>query len=681
MIRGSVFIWAGLGLAVKGGANASFNWCVVMSDNRPLDGIGIKKEISPEHVSWWERNVQCASSWARRHGYGFAYMRPVGSMIPGKQGSDMVAGCPHRVKGILSPWFCKIPAVGYVLLEGIANRRCDNVVFLDTDVQIVNADISLAAYFARARRMSDEALVDDDWQVLFTSDAPHNMQGICSGIFWVRNSPVGCGIMRNWWDARFPDRKFSPGLHDQPPMVRAHNLRAYGAQMRLMPTSRAWRYEDIPKLAPFRHLNSAPDDPLFHHRCMHPSSNCRAIEFDKLPFCAGEKPYDPAHFEFIELVNTSTLFDQFGPGLCEAKSRSGVGSLHMTPMPYVQPKVPSRTNLDGTPSDLPRPCWTPLNHRGKRSVEEWTCFANNETYNFRPATRRLFDLSLYNHEGDMLKVRARELKNIVDIQGIVMSSFDFQGHSHSVNTSLPHELGIRVLTVPFANASAACGKHQVSWCYESYTRNAINAAFLELGGTGNDLVVFGDVDEIPAASALRHILRNPSLFEQYDVIKLNGRMYSYSFRCLRINLQNKQPYQWTKGPIVTTGKILARYGSQTLRTQDMCFQVGLTGTYRNCKLPGNFVHDRILSIQNASFHLSNFFPDEASFRRKQRENSPSPDAYAKEPSSYEVLRSNCLRSPRKPGVEFAKVDPYTTPKPDAVSNAIAAGSSEFSNYL
>ena len=41
------------------------------------------------------------------------------------------------------------------------------------------------------------------------SNAPYVTDGLCTGVFWLRNTPQACGILRNWWDADWPNLNFA----------------------------------------------------------------------------------------------------------------------------------------------------------------------------------------------------------------------------------------------------------------------------------------------------------------------------------------------------------------------------------------------------------------------------------------------------------------------------------------
>ena len=223
--------------AVKAVSSASsWPWCVVMTDNRPFDAA----------PTWVRENVACAAAYAQRHGYGFAmHQWQLDASALAKPPPVVGAfGCVHPRRGPLSPHWCKIAAVAHSLLHGIDGRRCEQLLYLDTDVELVDPTISVRDYLRLLHVRGDEGLIDDAWELLFTSNAPHVPSGLCTGIFWVRNSIMACGILRNWWDANWPDQaRFS---FDQAAMadgVHAYN-RAYGAAVRVAPSSVTWWREE-----------------------------------------------------------------------------------------------------------------------------------------------------------------------------------------------------------------------------------------------------------------------------------------------------------------------------------------------------------------------------------------------------------------------------------------------------
>ena len=118
--------------------------------------------------------------------------------------------------------------------------------FVDTDAFFLEHDVSIDAYLERAHvEARDEALVDDRWQLLFSSNAPFRpWDALCSGVFWLRNTATSCGVLRNWWDAEwthfnqrhpFEQAAMSAGVH--------RFNRAYGDLVRVMPSASFFHHE------------------------------------------------------------------------------------------------------------------------------------------------------------------------------------------------------------------------------------------------------------------------------------------------------------------------------------------------------------------------------------------------------------------------------------------------------
>ena len=386
--------------------HSAWRWCVVMSDNRPPSDLPSADSCT-------------AFAYARHHGYGFVYTRWVGGSAnphSAKQTSARPAGdrptarprasggvlplgntgCIHPRRGALSPYWCKIPAVAHAMLHGVEHRPCERLVYLDTDVRIINRSLSLDAYFDRARRLRDEALQDDMWHLLFTSNAPHVHSGLCTGLFFVRNGPTACGILRNWFDADWPDKPL-PWSFEQGAMaegVHAYH-RAYGDAVRLMPTSTTWRWEEIPKLAPMP-WRASPSDALFHHRCRRVGSsdeNCLPSRED-VPAPSrscemrdatdGDGSRGRAVDAVMRLLHASEQV--FAPypsdhGACPVATprigvRRGDFMSAATCCRHGKRLAPSRYHLNGSRSPTPRPCWSSIriSARDQRWTDEtWTC--------------------------------------------------------------------------------------------------------------------------------------------------------------------------------------------------------------------------------------------------------------------------------------------------------------------
>ena len=138
-------------------------WCLVTFDGRSAEG----------QKDYWVRASALNAAYAARHKYGFIHMQVEGNM------------CHHTTMGRRRPAWCKVPAVARVLLLGIDGRPCESIMYLDSDAVVTNPSLSIDDYLARARRRGDEALFDDNWLLLFSSD------------YWFNSDQVRAAILKH----------------------------------------------------------------------------------------------------------------------------------------------------------------------------------------------------------------------------------------------------------------------------------------------------------------------------------------------------------------------------------------------------------------------------------------------------------------------------------------------------
>ena len=594
-------------------------WCIVESEDRP------RADDRKGTSSYWQAAADRNERYARCHGYGFAYVEHTG----GQHGK----GCSHSVRGNLSPYWCKIPAVAHVLQHGINGRRCNRVVFLDSDVQIVNYSMSLDAYLEHGRSLGDEALIDDDWSLLFTSNAPHVNAGLCTGIFFARSKSDSCGILRNWWDANWPDK--SRWSWEQGAMADGVHLynRAYGARVRVLPTSHTWRAEDIPKLKAF----TPPDrrDPLFYHRCS-PTTGARSKDSGNCAppttapdaaalhgYCSRDLSSARAEVALVKLPSAAMVFDEEKSlERCPAAiPRPGVTSasfMNARTCCNGSPLRPSLTHLDGTavaPGLHRRPCWSSATVSAN---EEWTCWTpsaprapsqwrsaaiSNILPSLQPPSprtqHRIFDLVLINHEYDLAAIRAKEIGDCVDKIIFAQPTFNFAtGEPVRSRPPFParllsmHPNVIFYPIEPTGLESSCMGRAKTAWCRESFARNALLQAFDELGGHDDDVIFISDADEIPRASAvdslrIKILARQPVLHQLTSI-----HHFKYSLHC-------EERSAWQKGPVAIDAWRAREIGSNAVRLSKPPNCVA-SGYRSSCGKPHIAWH----RVANASWHMS-----------------------------------------------------------------------------
>lgn len=228
-------------------AMPAFRWCLVMSDTRAAD----------ELHEYWQLTAAINRHYAISHGYGFfrARLRWNGTSA---ESPKLASACTHGMHGPrASPW-CKIPVMAYVALHGVLGRRCSRLMYLDSDAYIANLSMSVDGFLARSRRMGDEAVAANGgrpWHLLFSSNAPFQPDGLCTAVFWMRNSGEACGLLRRWWDSPWPNLSHAHPFEQRPMSVLHRFHRAFGERVRLMPTATFFRTRQA----------GWPINPFVHH--------------------------------------------------------------------------------------------------------------------------------------------------------------------------------------------------------------------------------------------------------------------------------------------------------------------------------------------------------------------------------------------------------------------------------
>lgn len=398
-------------------------WCIVTSDDRPRSLIS----------TYWAMHAAINELYASMHDYGFTYVQVQGcgyvqhELSTWKKRSSGWCKVPAVAHVLLHG----VPS----RRKGEARRRCANLLYLDSDASISNVSISIDDYLERARKRGDEALQDDRWKLLFASNYWFEPDSINSGVFFVRGDAATCGLLRFWWTgAHFPalDQRwlFGARTSDQEVMRRMYAFnRPWGARVRLLPTARFYRRDDSTWMQPGRGMAwehaGAPEathrfDDFIHHgikrhprdlakllsRLSHAWSivgrrgpaDCRCIPDPST--CDSNSQLTCRHYPAQVNVhpalqlNESELAAVFDVQPASLGQSSSDGSLNSCPWPqpergtpegfqdYRRCCAPSRrrshlhTNLDGTLSAIPRPCWAKQRWL-QREVEEWIC--SNQT--------------------------------------------------------------------------------------------------------------------------------------------------------------------------------------------------------------------------------------------------------------------------------------------------------------
>ena len=203
--------------------------------------------------------------------------------------------------------------------------------------------------------------------------------------------------------------------------------------------------------------------------------------------------------------------------------------------------------------------------------------------------RRIFDIALYSHESDheMRTIRTSEIGGCVHAIIFVQTAFAFKDGAPKPTFPVardPSYTGaarVSDFIVPLPNATLArCQrshafkdfkaiykrmktkftKPSVSWCLQSYARNAMGEAFVAAGGRDDDLVLLSDADEIPRAEVLQQLqgcAPPPGV-----VLKLAAvHNFRYNVGCERAGSVHH-----FRGPALMLGSTLRAHGAPPPRT-------------------------------------------------------------------------------------------------------------------
>ena len=387
-------------------------WCVVQSDDRTLRR---PHNVSRSH-HYWSMVAQLNYAYAQRHGYGYLFV---------EIGGD--GTCPQLAqKSIRHAAWCKILVVAHALLRGIDGQACDSgVLYLDSDAHLANESLSIDQYLNRAKARGDEALQDendsDAWRLLFASNYWFESDRLNSGVFFVRGGSAyaasSCGLLRRWWGARWPSNDDARPWEQAPlntmyeritwvgkdrkrPNASGSEWRAgFGSRIRLLPTARFFRRKDSHWWQTGRWSKlEAPEAEYSHSDFIH--HGVRQCDDFGPQFCGKEyrdHAYATPKAVRIDGNKLARVFDEadneYGPSACppaqaepntprdfdaarwwlsKGQGISKAGKLWMAL--FVRTRNHTTTNLDGSPSDGPRPCWRDSQSRAEeRRREVWMC--------------------------------------------------------------------------------------------------------------------------------------------------------------------------------------------------------------------------------------------------------------------------------------------------------------------
>jgi beta-1,4-mannosyl-glycoprotein beta-1,4-N-acetylglucosaminyltransferase len=153
---------------------------------------------------------------------------------------------------------------------------------------------------------------------------------------------------------------------------------------------------------------------------------------------------------------------------------------------------------------------------------------------------KLIDAFIFNNEIELLQFRFHELNDVVDHFVIVESRKTFTGNPKPLYFTEHAELFQpfihKIINVVIEDFPENLG----IWQREFYQRNQIRAGVLNLDLNNDDIIVFGDADEIPDSDTLQQ-LKQTGLS---GIHRLSQHLYYY-------NIENKCTTDWYGQKIMT----------------------------------------------------------------------------------------------------------------------------------
>lgn len=160
----------------------------------------------------------------------------------------------------------------------------------------------------------------------------------------------------------------------------------------------------------------------------------------------------------------------------------------------------------------------------------WCSLHGWQTLDTSQNTRKIIDAFLFSIEFDIFEIRLRELWSIVDVFIVMESNITFSGHSKPLWLKESLAKG----RFSWANSKIKhyeCNKLRPLLPGESPFQNEKSmrqcmTEVIRLNSVDNDLIIVGDVDEIPRHSTIE-LFRKCSNYP--DIVHLQMKTYFYSF--------------------------------------------------------------------------------------------------------------------------------------------------------
>lgn len=237
--------------------------------------------------------------------------------------------------------------------------------------------------------------------------------------------------------------------------------------------------------------------------------------------------------------------------------------------------------------------------------EDATC----ESIGWQRAKRRrkVYEGFCYNGEIDMFWARRRELRDVIDGTSIIITKKNFKGKWRKIPKK-PSASKMKTMLLP-GWAFDRCQRMYMGFdskCALSIAKNAVARAVEAWNPEPEDLVLFGDPDEIPNREFVRLLkeCEPPIGWPHYQKEVIHMQAISHFMYDLQCKIKSSV-WLWRnnpKTPVVVKVKTMKKWGLRV--HQDYTRHCRKVGVYASCT--SKLTRERSVFVPCACWHLSSF---------------------------------------------------------------------------
>lgn len=158
-------------------------------------------------------------------------------------------------------------------------------------------------------------------------------------------------------------------------------------------------------------------------------------------------------------------------------------------------------------------------------------------FHFNPAVQlkfqigkrsKIFDCVLYNSESHMLYNRIWRLQPYVDHFVVVSASLTFSSRKNNVSF-YPFDKEIQALGDKIHLFELNLSANMSNWAREEIQRNSMLDFVKTLNPKEGDIIIAGDIDEIPTISGIEFMIQNPPVEDYYNT---KYRFYNHNYNSM-----------------------------------------------------------------------------------------------------------------------------------------------------